>query len=98
MADDITQWLEELGLGQYAQVFAENDIDLEVLSDLDDADLEKLGVSMSAANIVFTPVNRLNLNFAISLAKPSKSRGLVIRIFSPPCACLPQPQHARKFR
>ncbi len=26
MADDIAQWLEGLGLGQYAQAFAENDI------------------------------------------------------------------------
>ncbi len=28
MADDIAQWLEGLGLGQYAQTFADNDIDL----------------------------------------------------------------------
>ncbi len=46
MSDDIAQWLEGIGLSRYAQAFADNDIDLEVLSDLDDADLEKLGVSM----------------------------------------------------
>jgi class 3 adenylate cyclase len=46
VADDIAQWLEELGLGQYAQVFVDNDIDLEVLPDLEDIDLEKLGVTM----------------------------------------------------
>ncbi len=40
MADDIAQWLEGLGLGQYAQAFAENDIDIEVLSELTDADLK----------------------------------------------------------
>ena len=44
MADDIAQWLEGLGLGQYAQAFAENAVDREVLSDLTDDDLEKLGV------------------------------------------------------
>ena len=46
MSGDIGQWLEGLGLGQYAEVFFENAIDLEVLPDLDDADLEKLGVLM----------------------------------------------------
>ena len=41
----IVDWLERLGLGQYAQRFAENDIDFEVLSDLTDQDLEKIGVA-----------------------------------------------------
>jgi hypothetical protein len=38
--------LEELGLVQYATVFAENAIDLEILPDLTVADLEKLGVAL----------------------------------------------------
>jgi class 3 adenylate cyclase len=37
-------WLEGLGLGQYAQLFADNGIDLSVLPELTDQDLEKLGV------------------------------------------------------
>ena len=41
----IAEWLERLGLGQYAQRFAENDIDFEILSDLTDQDLEKIGVT-----------------------------------------------------
>jgi len=41
----IVDWLERLGLGQYGQRFAENDIDFEVLSDLTDQDLEKIGVA-----------------------------------------------------
>jgi SAM domain (Sterile alpha motif) len=40
----IAQWLDKLGLGQYAQRFEDNGIDLSVLSDLTDQDLEKLGV------------------------------------------------------
>ena len=40
----IADWLEELGLGQYAGRFNENGIDLSVLPDLTDQDLEKLGV------------------------------------------------------
>ena len=40
----VADWLQKLGLGQYAQSFAENDIDFAVLSDLTDQDLEKIGV------------------------------------------------------
>jgi class 3 adenylate cyclase len=42
----IARWLGDLGLGQYAQRFADNDIDFDVLSELTDQDLEKLGVSL----------------------------------------------------
>jgi class 3 adenylate cyclase len=44
--DNVAQWLEQLGLSQYASVFAENDIDEEVLPELTDAELEKLGVTL----------------------------------------------------
>jgi class 3 adenylate cyclase len=40
----LADWLEGLGLGQYVQLFADNGIDLSVLPDLADQDLEKLGV------------------------------------------------------
>ncbi|MBD5605428.1 MAG: AAA family ATPase [Candidatus Eremiobacteraeota bacterium] len=46
MADEVAAWLETLGLARYAAAFAASDIDLEVLPDLTDADLEKLGVSL----------------------------------------------------
>jgi hypothetical protein len=41
----IADWLEKLGLGQYAQRFAENDISFFILPDLTDQDLEKIGVA-----------------------------------------------------
>src|SRR6516165_1840076 len=41
----IADWLEELGMSEYAQRFAENDIDFTILSDLTDQDLEKIGVA-----------------------------------------------------
>ena len=40
----ITEWLEKLGLSEYAQRFAENGIDPDVLPDLTDQDLKDLGV------------------------------------------------------
>jgi hypothetical protein len=39
----IANWLESLGLGEYTQRFAENRIDASVLCDLTDRDLEKSG-------------------------------------------------------
>jgi class 3 adenylate cyclase len=43
--EQIADWLEKLGLEQYAQRFAENDIDFDILSDLTGQDLEKIGVT-----------------------------------------------------
>jgi hypothetical protein len=42
---EVADWLEKLGLGQYAQRFAENDIDFAVLTKLTDANLKELGVT-----------------------------------------------------
>src|SRR5829696_3907982 len=39
-------WLDGLGLGKYARVFAEQAIDADVITDLADADLEKLGIPL----------------------------------------------------
>ena len=41
----IADWLEKLGLSEYAQRFAENDIDFTILGDLTDQDLEKIGIA-----------------------------------------------------
>ena len=40
----IAEWLASLGLGEYAQRFAENAIDLSVIRDLTEQDLKDLGV------------------------------------------------------
>jgi class 3 adenylate cyclase/tetratricopeptide (TPR) repeat protein len=40
----IAEWLEKLGLGQYAERFAQNGIDVGVLPELMDEDFDKLGV------------------------------------------------------
>ncbi|UWU70852.1 adenylate/guanylate cyclase domain-containing protein [Bradyrhizobium sp. NC92] len=40
----IAEWLDKLGLAQYAQRFAQNGIDIGVLPELMDEDFEKLGV------------------------------------------------------
>ena len=52
MADDIEQWLQGLGLGQYARVFAENDIDFRAVGELSDNDLKDLGLSLGHRRIL----------------------------------------------
>jgi class 3 adenylate cyclase len=42
----IADWLEKLGMSQYAQRFAENDIDVRALRYLTDQDLKDIGVSL----------------------------------------------------
>ena len=41
----VADWLEKLGLEQYAERFAENDISFVILPDLTDQDLEKIGIA-----------------------------------------------------
>ena len=42
--DQVSAWLDDLGLGQYRETFKQNAIDWDVLPDLSDGDLEALGV------------------------------------------------------
>ena len=42
----IADWLQRLGLGQYAERFAENEIDVSVLPHLTDQDLKGIGVPL----------------------------------------------------
>jgi hypothetical protein len=46
VAGDIAEWLEGLGLSKYLELFAEQEIGLDVLSDLSDADLKELGIPL----------------------------------------------------
>jgi class 3 adenylate cyclase len=45
-ADDLRAWLQSLGLERYAQAFRASDVDADVLPELSEADLEKLGISL----------------------------------------------------
>ncbi|HJS32538.1 MAG TPA: adenylate/guanylate cyclase domain-containing protein, partial [Alphaproteobacteria bacterium] len=46
MADDLERWLADLGLGQYAQAFADNAVGLGDLPHLSDQDLTMLGLPL----------------------------------------------------
>ena len=42
---DVGRWLASLGLAQYGEFFAANDIDLDALRTLTDADLREFGIA-----------------------------------------------------
>jgi len=42
----IDRWLKDVGLGQYADLFAAHDIDVDIVADLTEADLAGLGMSL----------------------------------------------------
>jgi len=56
----IADWLNRLGLGQYAQRFADSDIDPSVLRDLTDQDLEKIGVSLGHRKRILRAISELD--------------------------------------
>jgi class 3 adenylate cyclase/predicted ATPase len=66
---DVSEWLRSLGLEQYAPVFRQNEIDREVLSDLTEADLEKLGVPMGHRKRLVRAISALRA--AVETAAPA---------------------------
>ena len=44
--NSVGRWLAELGFGQYAEAFASQGIEFDLLADLSDVDLERCGVAM----------------------------------------------------
>jgi len=80
MSRDIGVWLEELGLGQYAGAFVDNDIELEVLPELSDGDLKELGLSLGHRRklmkaIASMPAAELREATAEVQAKPRRAGG-----------------------
>src|SRR6516165_3746493 len=55
----IADWLEKLGMSEYAQRFAENDIDASVLPHLTDQSLKELGVSLGHRLKILAAVKEL---------------------------------------
>jgi class 3 adenylate cyclase len=57
---EIADWLEKLGMSEYAQRFAENRIDFSVLRDLTDQDLKDLGVVLGDRRKILRAIADLN--------------------------------------
>jgi hypothetical protein len=55
----IADWLKKLGMSEYAERFAENDIDASVLPELTDQDLKDLGVSLGHCRKMLRAIREL---------------------------------------
>src|SRR5215831_4674383 len=56
----VRDWLASLGLPEYGDRFEENRIDLEILPDLTDQDLEKLGVVLGDRRKLLRAIRKLS--------------------------------------
>src|SRR5271166_5432291 len=83
-AMDVGEWLKGIGLGQYEATFRAHDIDVDVLPDVTEADLEKIGLPLGA---------RKRLMKAIANLRPPE--GAAPEPSRPPAAPSPPP---RTFR
>lgn len=54
---DLVEWLGSHGLGQYARTFADHNIDFNLLPDLAEADLERLGLSLGHRKILLRAIS-----------------------------------------
>ena len=55
----IADWLEKLGMSEYAQRFAENGIEIEALPHLTDQDLKDIGVLLGHRRVMLAAIGRL---------------------------------------
>ena len=59
MTEDISRWLEELGLGKYADVFAKNEVDASVLPDLTADDLADMAIPVGSRRKILRAIAAL---------------------------------------
>ncbi|WP_027578715.1 adenylate/guanylate cyclase domain-containing protein [Bradyrhizobium sp. Ai1a-2] len=74
----IAEWLASIGLGEYAQRFAENAIDLSVVGDLTEQDLKDLGVLLGHRRKILRAIAELKSEVVVAAqtgAKPTPRDG-----------------------
>jgi class 3 adenylate cyclase len=72
---EIRKWLEAIGLGQYADAFEANDIDMDLLRQIDDQALRDLGM---------TSAGRLRIRNGIAKLAPAPVAEANLSATSPP--------------
>ena len=80
----IADWLEKLGLSEYAQRFAENRVDFSVLRDLTDQDLKDLGIVLGDRRKLLRAIAELS--------------GAPTETSKPPAGLEPKPVDAAELR
>ena len=59
MVEHVDRWLETLGLGKYAALFSENEITVDVLPELAEADLKELGLPLGPRKLILKAIGEL---------------------------------------
>ena len=73
MSDEFENWLKELGLGRYVEVFVENDVDLHTIPELTEDDLKELGLSLGHRRALQKAVKSLSMDGHDPPERPVKS-------------------------
>ena len=89
----VAEWLEKLGLGQYAQRFAENDISFSVLPDLTDQHLKELGVSLGHRLQLLREIANLSKTVDAAPSAPSRPVPPVAPTVTPPAEPMGERRH-----
>jgi hypothetical protein len=69
----IADWLKKLDMCEYAQRFADNDIDASVLPELTDQDLKDLGVSLGHCRKMLRAIRDLGGASVAATAPPASA-------------------------
>ena len=84
MSKKVAAWLQELGLGQYAATFEENELELDQLIDLNDEDMKDLGVTvMGHRKKLFRAINAIPA-LSVPAMEQSSAPALPQQSASPP--------------
>jgi predicted ATPase/class 3 adenylate cyclase len=89
---EVGAWLAGLGLGRYADVFAEHDIGFDVLADLTEEDLAQLGVSLGHRKRLLRAIA------ALDQLPPGKGPPAGVAVAPPVAAAAPPPEPSRPSR
>jgi class 3 adenylate cyclase/predicted ATPase len=96
----VADWLKKLGMSEYAECFAENDIDFALLDDLTDQDLKELGVaSLGHRRKMLRAIAELgNAAAAPVLSRPAAAPRPASSTAPPPTAAAAVPEAAGERR
>ena len=94
----IVDWLEKLGMSEYAERFAESDIDTSVLRDLTDQDLKELGVSLGHRRKMLRAIAELGSALVAPSASPLvRPAPILTGAKAPPIAVAVEPTGERRY-
>lgn len=86
---DLSHWLRQFGLEPLASVLADNDVDLDILPDLTEPDLEKLGISLGHRRKLLKAIATLR-------GSPERPPEKLERQLAPPAAGAPAAEAERR--